>query len=104
MRLIDADKMLLDLDCERRMSCDRCPFYANPEFGCAIMDDEPIAKWIEAQPPVEAEPVRHGRWVVRLGPVLDYQCSECSARLPFGLTPETKFCPYCGAKMDGPEG
>ena len=45
------------------------------------------------------EPVRHARWVVRLGPVLDYQCSECSARLPFGLAPSTYF-PNCGAKMD----
>ena len=49
---------------------------------------------------VEAEPVRHGRWVC--GDYYDVGdvCSECdwdSERVPCDLP----YCPNCGAKMQG---
>ena len=51
---------------------------------------------IEAQPTVDAEPVRHGKWIEY--PIADgmNQCSECGV-LRFG---ESNYCPHCGARMD----
>lgn len=51
------------------------------------------------EPTIEAEPVRHGRWNIRTFdlPREGYYCSECG-------TVEwhtSRFCPNCGAKMDG---
>lgn len=42
----------------------------------------------------DVKPVLHGRWLY------DGQCSECGeydAVDPFG----SKYCPHCGARMDG---
>lgn len=50
--------------------------------------------------PVEAEPVRRGRWE-RCGiKAYDFAfyCSECCSFSPNGI--KTKYCPYCGAKME----
>ena len=51
---------------------------------------------------IEAEPVKHGRWVeVHRTPFgsSTYRCSVCEGYMPFynGY----KYCPNCGAKMDG---
>ena len=59
-----------------------------------------------AAPTIEAEPVRHGRWV-------DNHCTECG-EMPMGTEawemldvepPRFErfmdYCPNCGAKMDG---
>ena len=60
---------------------------------------------IDAQPTIEAEPVRHGRW--------DYgECTNCKRNLlelcggeDYELSMHAEFdavfCPFCGAKMDG---
>ena len=43
-------------------------------------------------------PVVHGRWDISKGPLGDMcKCSACGS-LP---SLPTKFCPYCGARMDG---
>lgn len=65
---------------------------------------------------IEAEPVRHGRWVHDdLGHTY---CSECHERIPYihfysdepnsdwdeewdEEMPESAYCSHCGAKMDG---
>lgn len=46
---------------------------------------------IEHCPTVDAEPVRHGRWVEGIA------CSECRQ---VDLS-KPNYCPNCGAKMDG---
>lgn len=47
-------------------------------------------------------PVRHGRWLQKkhkiFGNEYDYVCSECGC--DYALA-EYKYCPNCGAKMDG---
>lgn len=57
---------------------------------------------ISKQPTIEAEPVRHGRWIN------DTFCSECK-RFPVDVSVSisnqelTKYfsrCPHCGARMD----
>lgn len=58
---------------------------------------------------IEISPVRHGRWVDRIvdeNEVIQpwmkrYYCSEC---LEGGSQSWFKFCPNCGAKMDGCDG
>lgn len=47
---------------------------------------------------LEAEPVRHGRWVVHHRAGNNWcECSECNT---VG-SPQWKRCPVCEAKMDG---
>jgi uncharacterized paraquat-inducible protein A len=46
----------------------------------------------------EAEPVRHGRWIVHQRMSNNWcECSECNT---VG-SPQWKRCPVCEAKMDG---
>lgn len=58
-------------------------------------------------PTVEAEPVRHSRWVCVNEEENVWWCDGCGGEIQFHEhTPESAglaFCPYCGAKMDGGE-
>ena len=51
------------------------------------------------QPTIEAEPVRHGRWIKIEPNVTQFRrkCSKCGGI----VHAVSDFCPYCGAKMDG---
>ena len=51
-------------------------------------------------PTIDAEPVRHGKWIEEIGM---FMCSECGdawsssdAKMIFGFN----YCPNCGAKME----
>lgn len=48
---------------------------------------------------IEAEPVRHGRWVVRGQDIYCSECNEESLYNPFGASKFSRFCPNCGADM-----
>lgn len=52
---------------------------------------------IDAMPTVDAEPVRHGKWI--LG-----KCNRCGEHAPFWSMAttyyESNYCPNCGARMD----
>ena len=80
MRLIDADKL-----CE----------YANN-----LADKSVDANDIMRFPRVDAESVRHGRWIVDDG--CSY-CSVCRNNFKKAIMTKAKYCPMCGAKMDGGE-
>lgn len=62
---------------------------------------------IQGMPTVDAVPVRHGRWIKiysRPGvfKYLGWTCDQCRQRTGNEYAPQYyKFCPYCGAKMDG---
>lgn len=70
-----------------------------------------ISAYIELAPTIEAEPVRHGRWIEvtkhrdENGAILnDYECSECFAMLKDSDSEQIKderFCYNCGVRMDG---
>lgn len=48
---------------------------------------------------VDAEPVRHGKWMSRTNELKHpswFSCSECGGQFDY----KWKFCPNCGAKMD----
>lgn len=107
-RLIDVDTLRKDFKVAER--CDNCPQYnrdcnADVVFSrvdiCVILDDAPI---------VDAEPVRHGRWVKMTGMLPPeyhghYCCSECEwhmkgLRNSWTREEELLYCPNCGAKME----
>lgn len=77
MRLIDADELI--------KSTQHAGFIRRSE--------------IEAAPTVDAESVRHGRWL-RLDEAPEWdqrRCSECGDI----SCCQRNYCPNCGAKMDG---
>lgn len=84
MRLIDADAL---------------PKYT----GYALSADE-VAMAVENAPTVEAEPIRHGRWI---DGGLYTICSICGDEFYLGdltidsLNASSHYCPNCGARMDG---
>ena len=49
---------------------------------------------IKKQPTIDAEPVRHGKWLWVDG----VRCSECNYKLQTTGLPS--YCPNCGARMD----
>lgn len=78
---------------------------------------------IDDAPTVDAVPVRHGRWIpvdsysafggdestwmAHGNPIAFYYCSECKEQTYAGEDGEpllTKYCPDCGALMDGKDG
>ena len=54
-----------------------------------------ICEVIDAQPTIDAQSVRLGRWIYK--PAEGTACSMCGKM----TICEYKFCPNCGARMDG---
>ena len=90
-RLIDADAFRREID-------------TYPPFDKETQDSNAMANLakdillvaLNNMPTVDAEPVRHGKWIEY--PIADgmNQCSACGV-LRFG---ESNYCPNCGARMD----
>lgn len=64
---------------------------------------------IDNMPTIEAEPVKHGRWIkhriddpksILYGAVKDTTCSICGKSTPYN----TEYCMHCGARMDLKDG
>ena len=59
-----------------------------------------VLQIVNLAPSVDAEPVRHGRWV-------NGDCSECGYPVPtddridYIAEEDCLYCHHCGAKMDG---
>lgn len=97
MRLIDADALLkkcIEGDGDNQFT---------EGYNFAVQG---ISAYITLAPTIEAEPVRHGRWI-ELPKALNPEetpckCSACGHILSFyGYYPKSNFCPKCGALMDG---
>ena len=57
----------------------------------------------ELFPSADVAEVSRGKWIAETERTGTYShCSECGCRCA-GYTPNYKFCPNCGAKMDGDE-
>lgn len=86
MRLIDADEL-------RRKWQD--VLARNPEAKGTVgyRTFELFIERLDYEPTIEAEPVRHGRW---LKGSVRQPCSVCRYK---GVR-SWKYCPLCGAKMD----
>ena len=93
VRLINADKLK--------------QHYAWWENGTAEMTLAEAKKnfdvIIDVQPTVDAEPVRHGRWINHFDDLFPeestQECSVCHAE-QMGTMLNDNYCPNCGAKMD----
>ena len=60
------------------------------------------SQYIEALPAADVAPVVHGEWLLRHEGYGHYwECSVCHTNPCIYVTEHTKFCPNCGAKMDG---
>lgn len=56
------------------------------------------ARIIDQMPAIEAEPVRHGRWMfIEQKSGYLWKCSNCKGNFDQRFS----YCPHCGAKMDG---
>ena len=64
-----------------------------------------VTEMIQDAPAADVAPVRHGRWTLnkKYG---DYECSECGqgdVKAMDFTNLKMRYCPNCGAKMDGAE-
>lgn len=63
-----------------------------------LIDAEIAINGLKALPFIDAAPVVHGWWI-------NGKCNKCGGHAPFWVMATTyypsKFCPHCGAKMDG---
>ena len=62
---------------------------------------------IDEAPTIDAEPVRHGKWIEHHEPYTwmgytYWSCSECGFECGYekDITIRTNYCPNCGAKMN----
>lgn len=81
--------MLIDSEETYKILCEAYPLLQKGYLR-RVIDEVPSAE-------------RKGKWIYKNGAVVYpwwecYECSECGARS--GLF---KFCPYCGARMEGEE-
>ena len=89
MRLIDADALTKEAG----------KLWSEMPDGEELSKE--LMKTINHAPTVDAVPVVHGRWeLVDEAEPRRYGCSECSCLSWYGTY---RYCPNCGAKMDGGE-
>lgn len=87
MRLIDAQAYCKELILERDYPNRSEEFKSAIEVAIADLGDMPT---------IEAEPVKHGRWVEKEDAVM--HCTECDR---IGNPRIDNYCSRCGARMDG---
>ena len=87
MRLIDADKIDFNE-----------VFKGESDF--ARDTREAAQRLIDEQPTIEARPMVHGEWIYEYH---TWHCNICGCHPYKGYIPKepSKFCPNCGARMDG---
>ena len=94
MRLIDADKLYDDIVQYRD---------ENMLGGGNLLVDD-ILEDINLSPTVDAEPVRHGKWIVTAGGKV-CTCSVCGDEFDntcnYDIRKDWKCCPVCKCLMDG---
>lgn len=95
MRPIDADALK-----ERK--------FPNGESEYTAGWNDAISAIMTFQPTIEAEPVRHGKWIDEgqnddFFPHHAWRCSECGEQVLEIGVPWYTYCPNCGADMRGAE-
>lgn len=86
MRLIDADELH---DC-----------IMDNDIHNGIMSVKNVYEFIEEAPTIDAVPVKHGMWIHN-DEWWEFICTSCHRGI--GNIKEYKYCPNCGARMDGDE-
>ena len=89
-RLIDADEL-------KKRVCSYNPVKYTYEYGDVISVED-----IDNAPTIDAEPVRHGKWIDD-GITSHSRCSACDKEWYWfdNCMEDWNYCPNCGAKIDG---
>ena len=59
-----------------------------------------LEELLDEQPTIDAEPVRHGKWIGYAG-TIGNECSVCGKWIDvLQGTGEMNYCPNCGCRMD----
>ena len=75
--------------------------------GMGYVIGQTLKRYVKRQPAADVAPVVHGRWIEKEEPYFDviYVCSACGEEFCFieGNPSDNlyKYCPNCGARMDG---
>ena len=90
MELISRDALFINLDGMMAVS------------PTGYIHGDTIADMISDAPTIDAEPVRHGKWMPLPYDSGGYwKCSSCETPTEAsGANLLYKYCPYCGARMD----
>lgn len=98
--LISRSAMLEAVDERERIARKFVPDLEDDELRPTLKS---IREFIANRPAVDAEPVRHGKWInAGHDAFTQYRrCSSCARLL--ANAPAYDYCPNCGAKMDGDE-
>lgn len=96
MRLIDADNLIKDIQTEIAISKHR---YEDIGCRCFRRGMDRAIRIARQQPTVA--PIKHGHWIFAEDMVSYIKCSECGDNICWVNTKRPKYCPSCGAKMDG---
>ena len=93
MSLIDANRLKQNV-----LDWEDCYNGFSDTYDKARIIDE-----IDAQPTIEAEPTKYGKWTItECFGVKDMTCSYCGWLYEYhaGMEEEWNYCPYCGALME----
>lgn len=72
----------------------------------SLIEQGEVLDLITEAPTVDIETIRHGEWLewwpgdcalIMTGEEMLYECNLCTAK----FEDKSRYCPYCGAKMDG---
>ena len=101
MRLIDADEPKTRIKKLKSQIASRAAGFVDEDsYECGAVDAlHDALTYLDEAPTVDAVPVVHGRWEpIDEAKPRRYRCSRCSF-LTWYVT--DRYCPMCGAKMDG---
>ena len=93
MRLIDADALVEDIG--KEIDTYKKVFLSSAH--CSGM--KTVIRIVKNQDTVDT--VKHGHWIFVEDMVSYIQCSECGDDICWVNTKKPKYCPGCGARMDG---
>lgn len=82
---------------KRKRYCANCSEHFR--MDCSGIRYRIFVDLIETAPTIDAEPVKHGKWVTVDKNLSVYQCSECGDIRQIDDIPIFDFCPRCGARM-----
>ena len=96
---------IADFECVTKMcdetQCESCPHNYMRNYPCDCCEwqyKDEAEKLLKSETLAEFQPVIHAKWEISSDGYYPY-CKKCNARPENGKM--TKYCPNCGAKMDG---